>query len=150
MRQGKADPSSEDYLNIEALLNNIKRIGINSETEYALACAIVDVSGNLITTLPVSLASLPQAPGSSFANITSNGTAVVKSGAGVIRSIMVNGLGNASTAVLYDNTVGSGTKIGTIATATSLVPFVFNCKFTTGLTIVTAGVVAADLTIIYD
>lgn len=85
-----------------------------------------------------------------YTNITSATTTTVKSGAGFLHSIVVNLPVANGVITLYDNTAGSGTKIGTItfgATVLSDVAkaVIFNVKFTTGLTIVTSA--STDLTI---
>ena len=84
-----------------------------------------------------------------YANITTATTTVVKSAPGVLWQIVVNKPASASTITLYDNTAGSGTKIGTITNTTDLKPyrFEYGCRFETGLTIVTSG--ADDITVIY-
>jgi hypothetical protein len=83
-----------------------------------------------------------------FSNITTATTTTVKSGSGVLERIVVNTAGAGSTFVIYDNTAGSGTKIasGTSATQISLM---YNVRFSTGLTIVTASGTPADITVIY-
>lgn len=83
-----------------------------------------------------------------FLNIIANATTTVKSGYGKLARITVNTAGTSSTATIYDNTAGSGTKIGTINT-TVAGTYYFQVGFSTGLTIVTAGTGAADLTVIY-
>lgn len=83
-----------------------------------------------------------------FSNITTTTTTVVKSGVGVLRGITVNTLGSvASTVTIYDNTAGSGTKIGTINSLTLSGQFEFDIAFATGLTVVTTG--APDITVAY-
>ena len=62
MRLGVANDGLESYLNTEVLLNNLKLVSINSGTERALAIGIVNAAGDLVATLPVSLASLPALP----------------------------------------------------------------------------------------
>lgn len=90
--------------------------------------------------------------GNSFLNINSAATTVVKSGAGVLKKIIINKGVVSSTITIYDNTAGSGTKIGTItfglALLTDLASPVFDCIFSTGLTIVTSG--AVDITVVYN
>jgi hypothetical protein len=82
----------------------------------------------------------------SFTNITTSTTTTCKSGAGTLRSITINQAGtSASTAVVYDNTAGSGTKIGTLDTLSGSRTLTYDVSFATGLTIVTTG--APDLTI---
>lgn len=85
----------------------------------------------------------------SFNNITTNATTVVKSGAGVLHTLTINTKGTGSTATVYDNTAGSGTKIATIDTSLDTTSLQFDCAFGTGLTIVTAGTGAADITVTY-
>lgn len=88
------------------------------------------------------------AAGYTSANITTSTTTVVKSGAGGLHSITVNTLGTvASTVTIYDNTAGSGTKLGTINSLTLSGFFQFDVAFATGLTIVTTG--APDITVAY-
>jgi len=83
----------------------------------------------------------------SFVNITSATTTVVKSGAGTLHTVVINTRGTVSTATIYDNTAGSGTKIATIDTTLSTTSFTYDASFSTGLTVVTVG--AADITITY-
>lgn len=100
----------------------------------------------------------------SFLNITTNTTTVVKSGAGTFAGFTVNnnGFTTAGTITIYDNTAGSGTKLGTwtipvqppgtTLLATTFFPpaLMLNASFTTGLTIVTATTApACDITVLY-
>lgn len=86
----------------------------------------------------------------SYASITSNATTTVKSGAGFLHRIVINTKGASSnTATIYDNTAGSGTKIGTLDTTGGTASLTYNCAFSTGLTIVTSTGTSADLTVIY-
>ena len=87
--------------------------------------------------------------GYSFSNLATNATTTVKSGAGRLHAITVNTLGTATTATVYDNTAGSGTKIATISTTGQMTTLLYDLAFATGLTIVTAGTTAADLTVVY-
>ena len=85
--------------------------------------------------------------GYTFTNITSNTTTTCKVGPGVLHAIVVN-LPTANAITVYDNTTNSGTKIGTITpTATQGYTLTYDCAFSTGLTIVTAG--SPDLTIVW-
>jgi hypothetical protein len=91
--------------------------------------------------------------GYNYTNITSNATTVVKTGPGILHSIVVNTPPAATgTLTLYDNTAGSGTKIGTLTgnTATSMPAYtlVYDVAFSTGLTAVTATQ-AGDYTIVW-
>ena len=86
-----------------------------------------------------------------FANINTNTTTTVKSGAGVLKRIVVNKIGTSSnTCTIYDNTTATGTIIGTIDPVHTQMVFEYDVVFNTGLTIVTATGTAADLTIVYQ
>jgi hypothetical protein len=86
--------------------------------------------------------------GYSASNLTTNTTTTLKTGAGLVHCLAVNTGGVTSTATLYDNVAGSGTKLGTVATTTAGVTVCSDVKFATGLTVVTAGGgAAADLTV---
>lgn len=86
----------------------------------------------------------------SFANITTATTTTVKGAAGSLHAITVNSKGTvASTITIYDNTSGTGTKIGTIDSLNLSGTFTFDVSFATGLTLVTTGTVAPDVTVSY-
>ena len=86
----------------------------------------------------------------SFSNINTNTTSTVKSGAGVLKRIVVNKVGASSnTCTIYDNTTATGTIIGTIDPVHTQMVFEYDLAFSTGLTIVTANGTAADITVIY-
>jgi hypothetical protein len=86
--------------------------------------------------------------GLTYAHISAATTTTVKSGAGVLHLINVGSLGTvASTATIYDNTTATGTVIGILNTLTLSGPFQYDVAFSTGLTIVTTGTVAPDLTV---
>lgn len=84
-----------------------------------------------------------------YLNITSAATTVVKSGGGTLWSITLNKPVASSTITIYDNTAGSGTKIGTITNTTDVKPYdvPYGVRFETGLTIVTSG--ADDVTVVF-
>ena len=86
---------------------------------------------------------------SSFRNITTNATTTLKSSSGVLHTLTINTRGTGSNVIVYDNTAGSGTTIATIDTTLSTTAFVFDAIFNVGLTVVTAGAGAADLTVNY-
>lgn len=102
----------------------------------------------LQTTGNTSIASVANAFSNSFSNITTATTTTVKSGSGTLRSVTINSLGTvASTVTIYDNTAGSGTKVGTIDSLTLKGTFTFDTAFSTGLTIVSTGTLAPDITV---
>lgn len=82
-----------------------------------------------------------------YSNITTDTTTTIKSGPGILHSIVINTAASTGTATVYDNTAGSGTKIATLGTGTAGT-FVYDICFNTGLTIVTATA-AADITVTY-
>jgi hypothetical protein len=86
-----------------------------------------------------------------YSHISGNGTTTVKSGAGRLHGIMINNTGVGASATLYDNTAGSGTVIAVLALS-GTPEFVgpLGLEFSTGLTIVTSGLLANDLTILYQ
>lgn len=73
-------------------------------------------------------------------------TTVVKTGAGLIHRIFVQG-GTAGTIVGYDNTAASGTIIFSLDSTSAIGSYELNGVFATGLTIVTAA--ATKLTVAY-
>lgn len=87
-------------------------------------------------------------------NITTNATTVVKSGSGLFHALVINIVGTISTdsrATIYDNTAASGTIIATVdLSSASLGPLrIYNATFSIGLTVVTAGTTAANITIMF-
>lgn len=79
-------------------------------------------------------------------NITSATTTVVKTGAGVLHTIVL-GTTAAGAITIYDNTAGSGTKIGILKASIVEGTYIYDVAFATGLTIVTAA--ASDLTVTF-
>jgi hypothetical protein len=82
-------------------------------------------------------------------NIAGAATTTVKSGGGTLWRITFNKPVAASTVTIYDNTAGSGTKIGTITNTVDVKPYFlkYGGRFETGLTIVTSG--ADDITVTF-
>ncbi len=95
--------------------------------------------------------SLNNRPAGASAYNTSANTAgyQVKSGAGILRGVTVNTVGTTSSATFYDGTSTSGTKLATMSTL-SQTSLTYDVSFTTGLFVVLAGGVAADVTIRYN
>lgn len=136
-------------------LTGLANAAVPTWTEGNLAALSVDLSGNQRTTLGTALSQaidsiLTYPFGHNYAHISTAATTVVKSGAGVLHNISVNTLGTvASTTTVYDNTAGSGTVIAVINTLALSGSFVLDVAFSTGLTVVTTGTVAPDVTISY-
>lgn len=76
--------------------------------------------------------------GHQYNNISTNTTTTVKTGAGTLHAITVNTTA-AGTITVYDNTAGSGTKIATLPSNAVVGTYLYDIKFQTGLTIVTAA-----------
>src|ERR1700760_1954851 len=73
-----------------------------------------------------------------YQNITADATTTVKSGKGYLHTICINTPAATGTVTIFDNTAGSGTKIGTITSFASVGGcFTYDVAFWTGLTIVT-------------
>lgn len=86
-----------------------------------------------------------------YANLAANETTVIKSAPGILHSITINDQGaSANTVSVYDNTAGSGTKIATIDSVTTIGTLLYDVEFATGLTIVIATGTAADITVCYE
>ncbi len=88
----------------------------------------------------------------SYANITTATTTVIKRESGFLDRIIINKPLASAVITIYDNTAGSGTKIGTITYGAALLTDPchdnhYNLGFNTGLTIVTSH--AVDLTVVY-
>ncbi len=81
-----------------------------------------------------------------FSNITTATTTTVKSGSGQLKKVILNG-SPTGTVTIYDNTAASGTLIATIPASATMGTWEFDCKFDTGLTVVTSA--ADDITVIY-
>ncbi len=86
-----------------------------------------------------------------YTNITTATTTVVDNSSGLLSAIVINKPIAAANTTIYDNTAGSGTKIGTITLGATVLSdagktITYNVKYNTGLTIVTDQ--AVDLTIV--
>jgi len=111
----------------------------------------------MLASVPVVLASnhsniVTKKSASSYAHLNSTGTTTIKSGAGILRRVVVNTNGSGSnTFTIYDNTSGSGTVIAAIDTVNGVSGhFEYNVAFSTGLTVVDATGTSADITVIYE
>jgi hypothetical protein len=82
--------------------------------------------------------------------ITTATTTLVKSGAGLLHGVTVNSLGTvASTIEIYDALTATGTPIAIIDSLNLSGQFLYDINFATGLTLVTTGTVAPNLTVSY-
>lgn len=76
----------------------------------------------------------------------STATTTTIPGANFLHSIIVTG-GTAGTIVIYNNSAGSGAVVASFDSTNALETYTFNCKLSTGLTIVTGA--ATKLTVLY-
>lgn len=152
---GKTNNNAAPGATNVGVLPAVANAAIQTWTEGNEALESVDLSGNQRVTMGTALSqaidSILSYPfGHSYAHISTSTTTTVKSGAGVLHNISINTLGTvASTTTIYDNTAGSGTVIGVINSLTLSGAFILDVAFTTGLTIVTTGTVAPDVTVSY-
>jgi len=98
----------------------------------------------------------------SSARITGNTTSTVKSGAGILHSVIIGDNTTEGIITIYDNTAGSGTILiqldcgtpsgGLLSSSGQPGPFStgpLSLGFNTGLTVVTSGSTSNDVTVIY-
>jgi len=89
----------------------------------------------------------------SYLNIPSAATTTVKSGSGLLHSIIITNPGATSNTIkIYDSTAASGTVIvdwSTSGGTPAAGSYIFDVSFTTGLTVVTAGTTSPNLTVTY-
>lgn len=110
-----------------------------------------DVNGNQKQNLATRLDAVNDAVtsydfGYSFTYISTATGTLVKTGAGVLKSIIVNG-GTTGTIVANDNTAASGTTIFSFDTTNAIATYNFELAFTTGLYITTSA--ATKVTVIW-
>lgn len=152
--EGTANPISQ---NLTGDLRTIaKQSGTWSVTATQATAANLNVTAAQGGTWTVQLGNTPNTTpvlvqsSFSFNNITTATTTTVKSGAGVIHGVTINTKGTvASTVTIYDNTAGSGSKIAIIDSLNLSGAFFYDAAFATGLTIVTTGTIAPDITVMY-
>lgn len=105
-------------------------------------------AANVTPTTP--LPTLASISGNSLCHIATAATTTCKTGAGMIHTLTVNSLGTvASLTKIYDNTAGSGTVVASINTLAGQTTYLYDISFSTGLTVVTTGTVAPDITVSY-
>lgn len=82
--------------------------------------------------------------------ISTAGTYAISTAPGMLHSVTINSKSAAAGLItIYDSLSASGAIIAVIDAATQLGTFTFDVALTIGLTIVTAGVPGADLTVSY-
>ena len=86
-----------------------------------------------------------------YKELATNSTTTIKTGPGFLQGIVVNNAGTSWTLQIFDSVSGSGTAIGG-GTAAFTVPVAgtnlnYDCGFSNGLTIVTAGTTPGSVTV---
>jgi hypothetical protein len=84
-----------------------------------------------------------------YHQVNRNATTTIKSGAGILHAVAINGAGSRWTITVYDNTAGDGTVLATITPAAGTT-LIYDVQFATGCTLVTSGAVAGDVTVSYQ
>jgi hypothetical protein len=86
-----------------------------------------------------------------YQNVTGDTTTTVKSSSGFLHCLTLNAPTATEVITIYDNTAGSGTKIGTITVPASPQPVTlhYDVAFWVGLTIVTATA-SSDITVSFQ
>lgn len=141
----------------------IMALGVRRDTAVALGAdgdyipSIYDGSGNMWVTLGTKLSGEDQSNDVlkveeqfTYTNITTQTTTTIKSGSGYLKGFVINTPVASAVWTIYDNTAGSGSKIGTVTLPATLlssgpITVLYQAKFTIGLTVVTSGA-SADST----
>jgi hypothetical protein len=86
-----------------------------------------------------------------YAHITTNTTTTLKTGAGLLHTVLINTTGTAETVTIFDATSCAGTvKIGAILVTAANNTFLYDVQFQNGLCITTAGTTPGDYTITWQ
>lgn len=86
----------------------------------------------------------------SFTHIaTATTTNGIKSGAGTLVGIVINQAGTSSTASIFDNTTATGTTIAILDCSSRIGDVQYSVAFSTGLSIITTGSPAPDITVVW-
>jgi len=151
--------SNGAYVDVRNVVSLPLPTGAATESTLSALSAKFSALGQktMSASVPVVLASnhsdiVTKKSASSYAHLNSTGTTTIKSGAGILRRVVVNTYGSGSnTFTIYDNTSGSGTVIAAIDTVNGVSGhFEYNVAFSTGLTVVDATGTSADITVIYE
>ena len=119
----------------------------NQATEYGYLSTIATNSGAAI---PAGTNAVGYLSGFSYTHISTATTTNVKSGAGVVHTICVNTLGTVASTITVDDALTATTPtIAVINSLTLLGCQTFDVAFATGLTLVTTGTAAPDITVSY-
>ena len=138
-------PSGTQNVNLTQILGAVPSLG-NPLWVFPATGATFPVSGSL--TVTQSGTSTTQLAGQTFTNVTTNTDTVIKNTPGTFVGLSVNTIGNASSATVFDNTTCTGTKIGTYSTILQNA-LIINAAAATGICVTTAGVGAADITVLW-
>lgn len=111
---------------------------------------LVNIATNTVTSLTRLTSIVTNTNAYNFVNISTSTTTAVKATPGTLGSITINSLGTvASTTTVYNSLSGSGSVIAIIDSLTQSGTFTFDAIATIGITVVTTGTVAPNVTITY-
>jgi hypothetical protein len=82
----------------------------------------------------------------SYTHITTNTTTSIKTGAGILNSVVINNPGATWTVTINDG----GNTIGVISPTSSMNTLIYETSFNSGLSIVTAGTTPGDITVTWQ
>jgi hypothetical protein len=86
--------------------------------------------------------------GNTYTHITTATTTTIKSSAGTLHTICVNSLGTVASTVTVEDHVGAGTPVIAVINSLALLGCqTYDVSYSTGLTVVTTGTVAPDVTV---
>jgi hypothetical protein len=137
--------SNGAYVDVRNVVSLPLPTGAATESTLSALSAKFSALGQttMSASVPVVLASnhsdiVTKKSASSYAHLNSTGTTTIKSGAGILRRVVINTKGSASnTFTIYDNTSGSGTVIAAIDTVNGVSGhFEYNVAFTVPLPLV--------------
>ena len=142
-----------DGTNTTPTMDAVSRAGFQKITDGTNTAAVKAASTAAVAADPaVVVAVRPQ--GSSFFNCAGvNETRTLKTGAGVLRRVVINPGSGGSTCTIYDNTAGSGTVIHSFTTSSAgalPLTLTYEAAFSKGLTYTTASGTQGNLTFIWD
>lgn len=145
--KGFSQSAYSEYTNPDGRIRVSMESGGGGLTDTELRAASIPVTQVSGASFSVSATTV----GNSWLNITGATTStVVKTGPGVVHTVTINTRGTGSVCTLYGDLVGEGSAIAAIDTTLSTTAFLYDIAFTSGLTVVTSGASAANLTISYS
>lgn len=88
--------------------------------------------------------------GLSYAHISTATSTLVKTGPGMLATVVCNAAGTGATVTVYDGVDNTGTVVAAASALPAGAVLVYNCVVRTGIYVVTVGSPAADFTVTYS